>query len=220
VVKYTFEKSTEEICISTFGGSFRKSSRAQSALGEIIDKSQTAILEKKLEQASRSSIWSITKRHTMAHLKAIPELDGLSDFEGKYEKLRHFLFPEPLAPLLYINDDFVTPLQDLTEAFDVVTATEVARALKSVNKNSAVGNDHINFTTLIYVNKAMLSLLSTLITALFRFGIHHKSWKEAICVVFPKQGKKSYTTPISYRPYLYSHALAKLWKKLLLNVYL
>jgi hypothetical protein len=78
------------------------------------------------------------------------------------------LFPEPLAPLPYINDDFVTPLQDLTEAFDVITVTEVARALKSVNKNSAVGNDHINFTTLIYVNKAIPSLLPTLITALFR----------------------------------------------------
>jgi hypothetical protein len=87
-------------------------------------------LEKKLEQASRSSIWSITKRHTMPHLKAIPKLDGSSDFKGKCEKLRHFLFPEPLAPLPYINDDFVTPLQDLTEAFDVVTATEVVRALK------------------------------------------------------------------------------------------
>jgi hypothetical protein len=99
--------------------------------------------KKKLEQASRSSIWSITKRHTMAHLKAIPELDGSSDFEGKCEKLRHFLFPEPLTPLPYINDDFVTPLQDLTEAFDVVTATEVARALKSVNKNPAVGNDRL-----------------------------------------------------------------------------
>jgi hypothetical protein len=78
-------------------------------------------LEKKLEQASHSSIWSITKRHTMAHSKAIPELDGSSDFEGKCEKLRRFLFPEPLALLSYINDDFVTPLQDLTEAFDVVT---------------------------------------------------------------------------------------------------
>jgi hypothetical protein len=58
----------------------------------------------------------------MAHSKAILELDGSSDFKGKCEKLRHFLFPEPLAPLLYINDDFVTPLQDLTEAFNVVTA--------------------------------------------------------------------------------------------------
>jgi ribonuclease HI len=124
------------------------------------------------------------------------------------------LFPEPLAPLPYINDDFVTPLQDLTEAFDVVTATEVARALKSVNKNSAVGNDHINFTTLIYVNKAMPSLLPTLITALFRFGIHHKSWKEAICVVIPKQGKKSYTTPTSYRPISLLSCLGKVVEKI------
>jgi hypothetical protein len=151
---------------------------------------------------------------TLLHTKAIPELDGSSDFEGKCEKLRHFLFPEPLAPLPYINDDFVTPLQDLTEAFDVVTATEVARALKSVNKNSAVGNDHINFTTLIYVNKAMPSLLPTLITALFRFGIHHKSWKEAICVVIPKQGKKSYTTPTPYRPISLLSCLGKVVEKI------
>jgi phosphoribosylaminoimidazole-succinocarboxamide synthase len=81
VVKHTFEKSTEEICISTLRRGFRKSSRAQSPLGEISEKSQTATLEKKLEQASRSSIWSIMKRHTMTHLKAIPELDGSSDFE-------------------------------------------------------------------------------------------------------------------------------------------
>jgi hypothetical protein len=48
--------------------------------------------EKNLEQASRSSIWSITKRHTMAHSKATTELDGSSDFEGKCEKLRRFCF--------------------------------------------------------------------------------------------------------------------------------
>jgi hypothetical protein len=162
-------------------------------------KSKQRHWKKKLEQASRvgkypcidlsfipSSRSSITKRHTMAHSKAIPKLDGSSDFEGKCEKLRGFLFPEPLAPLPYINDDFVTPLQDLTETFNVLTATEVARALKSVNKNSAVGNDHINLTISIYVNKAIPSLLLTLITALFHFGIHHKSWKKAICVVIPK----------------------------------
>jgi hypothetical protein len=85
----------------------------------------------------------------MAHSKAIPELDGSSGFEGKCEKLGHFLFPESLAPLPYINDDFVTPLQDLSDVFDVVTAIEVVRTLKSVNKNSVVGNGHINFTTLI-----------------------------------------------------------------------
>jgi hypothetical protein len=118
----------------------------------------------------------------MAHSKAIPELDVSSDFEGKCDKLRRFLFPGPLAPLPYINDDFVTPLQDLSEAFDVVTATEVARALKSVNKNSDVGYDHIDFTTLIYVNKVIPSLLPTLITALFRFGIHHKSWRERVII--------------------------------------
>jgi hypothetical protein len=112
----------------------------------------------------------------MAYLKAIPELDGSWDFEEKCDKLQHFLFPEPLAPLSYINDNFVTLLQDLTEAFDIVTAAEVARALKSVNKNLAMGNDHINFTTLIYINKAMPSLPPTLITALFCFGSHHKSW--------------------------------------------
>jgi hypothetical protein len=73
----------------------------------------------------------------MAHSKVIPELDGSPGFEGKCEELRRFLFPEPLASLPYINDDLVTPLQDLSEAFDVVTTTEVARALKSVNTNSA-----------------------------------------------------------------------------------
>jgi hypothetical protein len=115
------------------------------------------------------------KHHTMAHLKPIPELDGSLDFEEKCETLRNFLFLELLAPLLYITNDFVTPLQDLIEFFDIVTTAKVARVLKSVNKNLAVGNDHINFTTLIYTNKAMLSLLLTLITALFCFGNYHKS---------------------------------------------
>jgi hypothetical protein len=170
--------------------------------------------KKKLEQASRSSIWSITMRHTMAHSKAIPELDGSPDFEEKCEKLRRFLFPEPLAPLPYISDDFVTPLQDLSDAFDVVTATEVVRTLRSVNKNSAVGNDPINFTTLIYVNEAIPSLLPTLITALFRFGIHHKSWKEAICVAIPEQGKKSYTTPTSYHQISLLSCLGKVVEKI------
>jgi hypothetical protein len=110
VVKHTFEKSTEEICISTLRRGFRKSSRAQSPLGEISEKSQTATLEKKVRTGISFFYMVNNEASTMAHLKAIPELDGSSDFEGKCEKLRHFLFPVPLAPLPYINDDFVTPL--------------------------------------------------------------------------------------------------------------
>jgi hypothetical protein len=77
-----------------------------------------------------------------------------------------------------------------------------------------VGNDHINFTALIHVNKAMPSLLPKLITALFRFGIHHKSWREAICVVIPKQGMKSYTTPTSYRSISLLSYLGKVVEKI------
>jgi hypothetical protein len=53
------------------------------------------------------------KRHTLTHTKALPEIEGSSDFQSKCDRLRYSLFPDNPISTLTIPDDFVVSKKDL-----------------------------------------------------------------------------------------------------------
>jgi hypothetical protein len=130
--------------------------------------------KKKLEMKS-STVWTTIKRHTLTHAKALPEIEGSSDFQSKCS-----LFPDNPIKTLPIPDDFVVSKKDLSNDFTPVSKTEVKKALDSANTMSAVGCDMINYTTLKHLDLANPSLLPSLVTALLQYGLHYYKWKHAI----------------------------------------
>jgi hypothetical protein len=156
--------------------------------------------KKKLEEMKSSTVWTTIKRYTLTHTKALPEIEGSSDFQSKCDRLRCSLFQDNPISTLTIPDDFVVSKNDLSNDFTPVSKTEVKKALDSANTKSGVGCDMINYTTLKHLDLANPSLSPNLVTALLQYGIHYYKWNHAICVVVPKQGKSNYTLEKSYRP--------------------
>jgi ribonuclease HI len=168
----------------------------------------------KLENLNQNEIWTVQKKHSRVHTRGIPDLDGASAFIEKCNKLRSTLFPTPEIDELEIPDDFVGSNADMTDTFFEVSRAEIIRALDNSNRNSAVGIDQITYKTLIQLDEAVPSVLPLLATAVFKYGYHHEIWKQALCVVIPKQGKPSYDTAKSYRPISLLSCFGKLIEKI------
>jgi hypothetical protein len=161
-----------------------------------------------------STVWTTIKRHTLTHTKALPEIEGSSDFQSKCDHLRCSLSPDNPISICTIPDGFVVSKKDLNNNFTPVSKTEVKKALDSANTNSAVECDIINYTTLKHLDRANPSLLPSLVAALLQYGLHYYKWKHAICVMIPKQGKSSYTLAKSYRPISLLSCLGKIMEKI------
>jgi hypothetical protein len=170
--------------------------------------------KKKLEEMKSRTVWTTIKRHAPTHTKALPEIEGSSDFQSKCDRLRYSLFPGNPISTLTIPDDFFISKKDLSNNFTPVSKTEVKKALDSANTKSAVGCDMINYTTLKHLDLANRSLLPNLVTALLQYGLHYYKWKHAICVVIPKQGESDYTLAKSYRPISLLSCLRKIIEKI------
>jgi hypothetical protein len=170
--------------------------------------------KEKLEEMKSSTVWTTIKRHTLTHTKALPEIEGSSDFQSKCGRLRYSLFPDNPISTLTIPDDFVVSKKDLSNDFTPVSKTEVKKALDNANTKSAVGCDMINYTILKHLDLANPSLLPNLVTALLQYGLHYYEWKHAICVVIPKQGKSDYILAKSYRPISLLSCIGKIIEKI------
>ena len=137
--------------------------------------------KEKISKADNRSIWTINKAHTLTHTKAIPNLEGIEDFNQKCDLLRSTLFPQNTNHDYSLPDNFVDSLEDITAQFKVVSRNELKRVLDSANTNSAVGADGINYQILYELDKAAPSILPQIITALLKFGMHgcnSQKWKK------------------------------------------
>jgi hypothetical protein len=129
--------------------------------------------KKKLEEMKSSTVWTTIKRHTLTHTKALPEIEGSSDFQSKCDHLRCSLSPDNPILIYTIPDDFVVSKKDLSNNFTPISKTEVKKALDSTNTNSAVECDMVNYTALKHLDRANASLLPNLVTALLKYGLHY-----------------------------------------------
>ena len=166
----------------------------------------------KLQTTGPQEVWKVLKRAQPAHTKAIPDLDGQSDFTDKCHRLRSALFPRPTQGNAI--PQLKAPAADLTEEFDEVTSTEVTRAIEKCNKNSACGDDKLPYTAIAKAHQSQPSLLPQLFTASLRTGCFPTAWKHANCVVIPKGGKRDPHTAKSYRPISLLSNVSKVFEKM------
>ena len=103
---------------------------------------------------------------------------------------------------------------DLMADFSPITSAEVTRALCKCNPNTAYGHDQIGYQVIVKLHSYLPNILPDLITALFKYGVHHPEWKKAICVVVPKPEKSSYNTASAYRPIPLLSCLRKLVERI------
>lgn len=176
-----------------------------------IKKAKAKYWEKALKDVSRTSVWGTIRRHH-THQKPIPPINGRSDFAGKAQECRNAFFPD-------VNSTTPPPLpetanipssQDLSSEYHPVTAGEFERVLQNVRYGSAVGSDRLSYTTIREVHLASPKTLPSIFSGLLRHGVHPTQWKDAICLVIPKQGKKEYSSPKSYRPISLQSCFGKL----------
>jgi ribonuclease HI len=167
-----------------------------------------------LTETSRKTIWKVTKTHTNTHNCMIPPLNNKEKFEDKCNLLRSSLFP--IQPSISADPTSINldSLQDLTDLYSPVTSSEITRALNKSDPNSACGHDRIGYNTIKKLHENSPQLLPPLISAIFKHGIHHDSWKKAICIVIPKPGKRDYSLPESYRPISLLPCMGKLIERI------
>ena len=188
--------------------------RIQNTWEKAIRSAKHKLWATKTKDISRTSIWTVAKRHTMAHTRAVPSLDGAETFEEKCAKLWSTIFPPNPNTNISVPLDFVQSKADLTDNYSTVSRAEVKRALESANKNSAVGEDRINYSVILKFDEAAPSALPQVVSALLYFGLHDSKWKHAICVVIPKGGNRNFQNAKSYRPISLLSCLGKLVEKI------
>ena len=172
---------------------------------------------KNTEGANRTTIWSSYKRHQNSHSRAIPPLEEARYFDDKCTKLREALFPcSDMHPTPLIID-CLSSRTDLSMSYEPVTIAEMNNTLRKCNKDSAVGEDGLNFMTIFKLHEAVPSLLPQLASALLLHGIHYGKWKQATCVVIPKPGKPKYNVGSAYRPISLLSCLGKVTEKIAAN---
>ena len=84
--------------------------------------------------------------------------------------------------------------------FPEVTSWEVCRALSKLKEGKATGPDGISVTVLAQFWEVLERPLTNIARASLRLGYFPECYKTATCIVIPKQHKKSYKDPKSYRP--------------------
>jgi hypothetical protein len=80
----------------------------------------------------------------------------------------------------------------------MVTTNEIDKVIRNLNYASTPGHDRITYELIAKFHSACPSALPHVFDALFQYKAFPDSWKIAQCIVIPKPGKPSYTTPKAY----------------------
>jgi hypothetical protein len=170
----------------------------------------------RLRNTDTQNIWKCL-RLSDTHCKPLPPLDGIDDFQGKCDILRDALFlPQtearpPLPPNVMKRHN-----HPITH-YDTVTTNEIDKVIRNLNYASAPGHDRITYELIAKFHSACPSALPHLFDALFRYKAFPYSWKIARCVVIPKSGKPSYTTPKAYRTISLLPCISKIYERIAAN---
>lgn len=121
-----------------------------------------------LQATGPKDIWRTLKRTTLAHVKAIPDINGQAEFPAKCAALRQALFSPPAAG----EDipDIRQPADDPRDDYSDITCADIAAAIPRCNKQSACGYDKVPYMVIEKAHKHLHSLLTDLFTASVRVG--------------------------------------------------
>ncbi|KAJ3539807.1 hypothetical protein NM208_g5342 [Fusarium decemcellulare] len=138
--------------------------------------------------------------------------------EEKGNCLRDTMWPETsdgdTAPPLPMPD--FRP-HDKFSADQSLTEEEVDRLIKSLPTGKAAGYDGIANEALKMARVELVPILTEFFAACLTLSHHPKSFKHAITVIIPKDGKDTYSDPKSWRPIALLPSLGKLLEKIVTN---
>jgi hypothetical protein len=104
-----------------------------------------------------------------------------------------------------------------TTHYNTVTTNEVNQVIRSLNYASAPGHDRITYELIAKFHSACPPALPHLFDALFQYEAFLDSWNLTRCVVIPKPGKPSYTTPKAYQPISLLPCISKIYERIAAN---
>ena len=96
-----------------------------------------------------------------------------------------------------IVEEFPSSCQDRDTA--CISIDEVIKAVKSLKKKKACGQDKINNERLIYGGPVLYEHLANFFSDMYKYGSVPNSLKEGIIITLHKGGRKSKTDPNNYR---------------------
>ena len=114
-----------------------------------------------------------------------------------------------------IVEEFPSSCQDRDTA--CISIDEVIKAVKSLKKKKACGQDKIYNEHLIYGGPVLYEHLANFFSDMYKYGSVPNSLKEGIIITLHKGGRKSKTDPNNYRAITLSSAILKLFERILLE---
>ena len=114
-----------------------------------------------------------------------------------------------------IVEEFPSPCQDRDTA--CISIDEVIKAVKSLKKKKACGQDKIYNEHLTYGGPVLYEHLANFFSDMYKYGSVPNSLKEGIIITLHKGGRKSKTDPNNYRAITLSSAILKLFERILLE---
>jgi hypothetical protein len=167
-----------------------------------------------LEKTHNTTIWKTIRRHN-THQRAIPPLNSKTQFHDKCDELHNALFPPRVTdPTLSLLGN-ISYKEDRSDEIGLITRREISWTIRHLNLNSAPGNDGLGYQVIAQFDEASPTSLPLLFNAMLKYSVHPVSWKHAICIVIPKQGKPDYKSPTAYRPISLLSCFGKLMEALL-----
>ena len=121
--------------------------------------------------------------------------------------LREYAFSRPIEADLGNIPNYRYPRPLRTE--DRLSSDEILAACLRTKPNKAPGPDGIPNRVIYLLARSRIALLERLFQACWDLSYHPRAFHKAITVFIPKEGKKDYSNPSSYRPIALLNTLGK-----------
>ena len=190
---------------------------ARAQLRRIIRKAKWDWATQVAQEIEPTKIWSLTNWFKGIRRYGSPSIthpDGTlvtSPAEKADLFLTSFFPPPPL--IVSPSVEFTPDLRTNVLPFAPINELEIQQHLRTCSNSSAPGPSGITYRALKWAWTTQSEFITYILQWSLELGLHHPDWKHSICVVIPKPGKPSYSSPRSFRPIQLIDCLGKLLEK-------
>lgn len=187
------------------------------AQGKSIHNRQWAYWQSTLLEYTCSNVHKAIKGLDKKHGKTgIPDIPGMSTFQGKWDIPRGAFFPANVAIPPPPRANWLPPkLATYGNTFRMITDTEIDSKLATARTDLATGSDGILHLIVRHGHRALPGLLALLSSHLLFYGRFPLAWKRAWCVLILKLGRTDSSILKNLRPISLLSDLVKMFKMII-----